>query len=374
MFKTEFKTTPMEGRFAWCYLGKPRTEDMNGKKLEKERYECAFYFPKTAADPQQCRNYRFFADIAWEVVANVYRGTWPMIDPQSGRWIDWPVDDCDVPAIRDKYPWSAGMWRVGLSGGMYPVKVFDPGNNQIEKGVDGKFRPGTFKGDDGVGGDWGLASVNAYEWNFGSRRGVSFGCEGIKVTRLDEQIGGGGRSGEQMFGAPTGQPVYGAAPPQPAPPPLPQGYAPPQQPQGQWAVQGVNAPPQPGYAPNPPQGGPYAPIPGAPAYPTPQVVPQPYAAAAYAPGAPAPLSNGGYPPGPTPQPSPYAPGMGGPAPATAPGPYAPPPTGTGNAVYPSSAPQPYAPPQGGMPPQPPMSGGFAAPPQAPAYAPPMGTR
>lgn len=321
MFKTEFKTTPMEGRFAWCYLGKPRTEDMNGKKLEKERYECAFYFPKTAADPSQCRNYAFFSAIAWEVVASVYRGTWPMIDAQSGRWIDWPIDDCDVPAIRDKYPWAAGMWRVGISGGMYPPKVYDSGNNPIEKGMDGKFRPGTFKGDDGVGGDWGLASVNAYEWAFGSRRGVSFGCEGIKVTRLDEQVGGGGRSVDQMFGAPTGQPVFGAAPPQPAPPPLPQGYAP-QAP--------VYAPQAPVYAPQP----------------------QP-----------------AYAPNPTQAPGPYAPTPGAPATAIAPGPYSPP-AGPGNATYPSNPP-----PQGGMPPPPPMSGGgFAAPPQPPAYAPPMGTR
>lgn len=324
-YKTEMKTTPMEGRFAWCYLGKPRTEDMNGKKLDNPKYECAFYFPKTNPDPQQCRNYGFFAGLAWEVVANVYRGQWPMIDAQSGRWIDWPIDDCDVPAIRDKYPWAAGMWRVALSGGLYRPKVFDSGNNPIELAMDGKFRPGTFKGDDGLGGDWGMASVNAYEWNFGSRRGVSFGCEGIKVTRLDEQLGGGGRTGEQMFGAPTGQPVFGAAPPQAAPPPLPQptwnapsaGYAPPPQ-------------SQPSYAPNPPQApGPYAP---------PVASAPPPASAPYAPPSPAPGSATGYLSNPAQQP------------------YAPPPAGAA------------------MPPQPPMSGGYGAPPAAPAYVPPIGQR
>lgn len=215
-YKTEFKTTPMEGRFAWCFLDQPRTEDMNGKKLETPRYECAFYFPKTDRDPNKCRNYAFFGALAFEVVQNAYRGQWPMIG-RDGSWTDWPIDDCDADTDGiAKYPWQSGMWRVRLSAGKFRPRVFDPGNNLIDLGVDGKFRPGTFKGSDGIGGDFGLASVNAYEWEFGqARKGVSFGVEGIKVTQQGDQIGGGGRPVEAMFGSPTGQPVFGGAPPVP---------------------------------------------------------------------------------------------------------------------------------------------------------------
>ena len=204
------------------------------------------------------------------------------------------------------------MWAVRLSGGKYRPRVFDAGNNPIELGVDGKFRPGTIKGGDGIGGDWAMVSVNAYEWDYGaSRKGVSFGVEGIKVTRQDEQIGGGGRSGEAMFGAPTGQPVFGGAPPQggygapPAPPAMPQQQwgapsAPPQGPYGASPQGGYGAPPQGPYGvpPAPPQGSYGAP-------PAPQY------------GAP-PQQQGGYPPGPTQQGPAYALPTGNPAPATAP--------------------------------------------------------
>ena len=102
-FKTEFKTTPMEGRFAWCYLDKPRMEDMNGQPLKEPKYECAFYFPKRGADRNADPNYLFFAQLAWEVVTSVYRGQWP--------GSEWPIEDCDADASDvEKYPWQRGMW------------------------------------------------------------------------------------------------------------------------------------------------------------------------------------------------------------------------------------------------------------------------
>ena len=308
-YKTEFKTGPMEGRLAWCFLDQPRTVDMNGKPKDKPSYECAYYFPKTHADPRQCRNYAFFAQMALEVVQNAYRGAWPMIGP-GGVWTDWPIDDCDTPAIADKYPWARGMWAVRLSGGKYRPRVFDANNNQIELGVDGRFRPGTIKGGDGIGGDWAMISVNAYEWDYGaSRKGVSFGVEGIKVTRMDEQIGGGGRSGEAMFGAPTGQPVFGGAPPAPqygAPP------APPQGPYGAPPAPQYGAPPAPQYGaplaqqygapPAPPQG-PYG-APPAPQYGGYGAPPQP---GFQQPAAPQPPAYGATPPATYPATGPAAP-------------------------------------------------------------------
>ena len=342
-YKTEFKTGPMEGRLAWCFLDQPRSVDMNGKPKDKPSYECAYYFPKTHADPRQCRNYAFFAQMALEVVQNAYRGAWPMIGP-GGVWTDWPIDDCDTPAIADKYPWARGMWAVRLSGGKYRPRVFDANNNQIELGVDGRFRPGTIKGGDGIGGDWAMVSVNAYEWDYGaSRKGVSFGVEGIKVTRQDEQIGGGGRSGEAMFGAPTGQPVFGGAPPAPpqqgyGAPPAPQ-YSPPALQYG-----APPAPPQQGYgAPPAPTQGPYG-APPAPAQGPYGAPPQGF----QQPAAPQPPAYSATPPQAYPANGPGAPY----APATAPG-------------YATPSPSNAAPlPGPGMPPPPP-SGGY--PPQAGPY-------
>ena len=379
-YKTEFKTGPMEGRLAWCFLDQPRTVDMNGKPKEKPSYECAYYFPKTHADPRQCRNYAFFAQLALEVVQNAYRGQWPMIGP-GGAWTDWPIDDCDAPAVAEKYPWARGMWAVRLSGGKYRPRVFDAGNNPIELGVDGKFRHGTIKGGDGIGGDWAMVSVNAYEWDYGAaRKGVSFGVEGIKVTRQDEQIGGGGRSGEAMFGAPTGQPVFGGAPPAPpqgsygAPPAPPQGSygAPPAPPQGPYGA--PPAPPQGPYGapPAPPQG-PYGAPPAPPQgpYGAPPAPPQgPYGAPPAPPqgpyGAPPAPQYGAPQPGfqqpAVPQPPAYGATPSAAYPANGPGAHAPT-TAPGYATpSPSNLPglgMPPPPPGGGYPPQP---GPYDAPP------------
>jgi hypothetical protein len=339
-YSSQFVTTPMEGRFAFCYLGMKRTTDMNNQPLgDRARYECSFYFPKIGADRNADPNYQFFARLVWDVVTNEYRGTWPMINAQTGAWDEWPIDDCDVPAVAEKYPWARGMWKVRLSGGSFQPRVFDLGNNPIRPGVDGKYRQDQFKGDDAMGGDWGQASVNAFPWAFGNRRGVSFGLEGIKVTRQDTNVGGAaGRPVEQMFGAPTGQPVHGGAAPQAAPP-LPGGYAPPAAPQpyGQPPAPGYGAPAvpptQPGYAP--PAASPTA---------------TPYSPASQQPSA-------GYPP---------APGPAGTAPGAYPSNqgYAPPhpaavapPAGYLAASYGAPPAPGYAPqPQGGMPPAPPQIG------------------
>lgn len=239
-YSTQFQTAPMEGRFAWCYLGARRTTDMDNKPLEKPRYECGFYFPKLGADRNADRNWLFFYSLLQEVVNAAYRGQWPAIDPR-GEWKDFPIEDCDFPAYVEKYPWARGMWRVRLSGGNFAPRIFDLGNNLLTPDVDGKYRVDQFKGDDNSGGDWGMVSVNAYEWSYGaSRKGVSFGVEGIKVTRHDEKIGGAaGRPVEQMFGAPTGQSVAGGAP-LVAPPPLPGSPVPPTQ--GYGALQYAPAP------------------------------------------------------------------------------------------------------------------------------------
>ena len=93
-YKTEFKTGPMEGRLAWCYLGQPRTVDMDNKPKVQPSYECSFYFPKTHADPRQCRNYAFFAQHALDVVQNAYRGQWPMMD---GGYVTIPEDAMYTP-------------------------------------------------------------------------------------------------------------------------------------------------------------------------------------------------------------------------------------------------------------------------------------
>lgn len=315
-YSTQFQTAPMEGRFAWCFLGKQRTTDMNNKPLEKPRYECGFYFPKIGADRNQDRNWLFFYSLVQDVMNNAFRGQWPMIG-RTGEWEEFPIDDCDFPANVEKYPWQRGMWKVRLSGGSFAPRIFDLGNNQITPGVDGKYRPDQFKGDDNIGGDWGMASVNAYEWSFGqSRRGVSFGVEGIKVTRQDEMVGGSaGRPVEQMFGAPSGRPVHGGAAPTAAPP-LPGPAAP-------AYAQPAAPPTQPGYAP-PPQ---YAPTPSASA---PYTAPQTYPSApATAPSYPA--------PGPGPGGAPQYPSSAQPP-------------------YPGQAQPGYGAPAGGMPPSPPQFG------------------
>lgn len=239
-YKTEFVTLP-EGRFAWCFLDQPRTVDMNGKALDDPKYETAFYLPKTNPDPRQCANYGKLYKLVWEVVTAAYRGDWPL-KTNTGAWELWPIADCDTDKDDlQKYPWTASHWKIKLSGGKYPPKVYDAQNNEIARDVTGKFRPGAFKG-----GDYGMASVNAYEWAFGgARKGVSFGLEAIKKTQDGEAIGGGGRPAHEIFGgAPAGE----------AAPELPKIAVP----------GGYTIPPQSVYGGAPPTQGqyPYAPTPG----------------------------------------------------------------------------------------------------------------
>jgi len=215
-YKTEFVTLP-EGRFAWCYLDQPRTVDMNNKPLDDPKYETAFYLPKTNSDPRQCKNFSTLYKLVWEVVTAAYRGDWPL-KSNTGAWDLWPITDCDTDKDDlQKYPWTAGHWKIKLSGGKYPPKIYDAQNNEIARDVTGKFRPGAFKS-----GDYGMASVNAYEWSFGAaRKGVSFGLEAIKKTQDGEAIGGGGRPAHEIFG---GAPAGEALPQQP-PGPYPMSFA-----------------------------------------------------------------------------------------------------------------------------------------------------
>ena len=210
-FKTDFITLP-EGRFAWCFLDLPRETDMNGNKREDPKYETVFYIPKLGTQ-QTCPNFAKLWGLVSQVMQSAYRGDWPMKGP-SGNWVDFPIDDCDADAADlEKYPWTRGHWKVRLSGGKYAPKGFDVQNNDLVKDVSGRYR--NFKS-----GDFGMASVNAYEWSFGnSRKGVAFGLEAFKKTQDGEAIGGGGRSATEIFGgpAPNAAPlpagVYGGAPP-----------------------------------------------------------------------------------------------------------------------------------------------------------------
>ena len=207
--KTEFFLTP-QGRFCWPYLDQPRTTDMVGKTLDEPKYEVVLYIPKTSADRNQDRAFLALSQKVMEVVLQQFRGQWPQISPR-GEWLDWPIDDCDADAAGlEKAPWGRGCWRIRLSGGKFPPKVVDGGNNDLRQfiGINGQFRDGVFKG-----GDYGIASVNCYGWEFSNvKKGVSFGLEGVKKTADGDPIGGGGRSANEIFGAPTGQPqpAYGA--------------------------------------------------------------------------------------------------------------------------------------------------------------------
>lgn len=233
--KTNFFMTP-EGRFAYCFLDMPRTADAAGKQLDEPRYECVMYLPKTSNDPRTCTTYQLLAKNIQEVLRVQFGNNWPMIDPRTGVWTDYPIHDCDLYAEElQKAPWGAGHWRIRLSAGKFPPVVVDATNNKIAVDITGRFR--TFKAGGG-GGDFGISSINCYGYENQTfkKKGVSFGLEGIKKFRDGDPIGGGQRPVEAIFGAPTG-------PAADAVPSLPPGYGP---------QHAASPPPPPQFAPPPP--------------------------------------------------------------------------------------------------------------------------
>jgi hypothetical protein len=324
-YKSDFFVTP-ECRFAYAYLDEPRTEDLNGKKLDEPKYEAVLYFPKTNPDPRLCSTYQLLMRYLTDGMQRLWSGQWP-----KPNYKDWPIHDCDADFQElEKNPHGRGMWRIRASAGKYPPDVADPNNNKMEKDVRGRFR--YFKG-----GDWGYASINVFSYDNTFGKGLSFGLEGVKKTRDGDSIGGGGRSIEQIWGPSTG-PAVGGGGPAPALPPGMSGYGALTTPQQQpYAPPGAPAP----YAGQPPQQQPYA---GQP----PQQQPSYPAAAPQG-------VYGGAPP----QPAFAGPASGYPAPA-GPGsvyPAAPPvqqgfaPPGAPTAAYPDPRQQ-----QAAMPPQPPQFG------------------
>jgi hypothetical protein len=312
---------PLEMRIVWPWLDKKKPTDYENKPLapEDQSFEATFFVPKTAATPWECRNYQALVARQMEVIAPLW-GTWKGYANGRDKTY-WPITDCDLTSpippqdgfpmpnsvsaeFLEKYPWAKNHWRFRATALNMP-RVSDQNNNEMKRNERNELL--------GLkGGDYVYASINM--WGYGKGAGgVGYGFEGIKKVRDGDPVGGGGgRSIEQMFGAPSGPPVnYGQTAPVAAPA-LPPGYGAPA------------APPAPAYA--------VPPTPGAPAgYPT----------AGGAPGA-------------------YAPPAASPSVMAPPMTYAAPPAAPMTGAYPSNLP-------------PPPAQAYGVPSAAPAYgAPPPG--
>jgi hypothetical protein len=218
----------LEFRVVWPFVTEKKSKDWKGNAvpLDKQKYEITLFFPKTAASWWECRNYLAMEAYLMTLVVTQW-GQWPGQVSSEGP-VKWPITDCDLkqflpaqvgramprnpPAdYLEKYPWAAGHFSFRAISS-FPPKCVDATNNDMAKTLHGGLIG--FKG-----GDYVFASLNCFTYDTGTQ-GISFGFEGIKKTRDGEPIGGGGgsRSAEQMFGAPSGQPVAYGQPQPPLPP------------------------------------------------------------------------------------------------------------------------------------------------------------
>jgi hypothetical protein len=262
-------------RCAYLHLHDKKTKRSNGQPVKTPHYAIgALLFPKTHADPMQCANYKWLAQLCMDAAVKAWGnfpagGHWPIQDGDQVKAPVAPALPGQAPVAVKEYPWRKGHWIVETT------NYLDPGPRVAAmQGAQAVEVPARVINGKAMYKSGDVFIVNMHAYTFQNEKfGCNFGFEGALWMAEGEAIGSSGpRTAAQMFGSIAPVASASVAPPaaQPAMPVAPLAH-------GSFMMPG--APPMPPGMPT--SGGYVAPTTAS----MPQMPPQPGAALPPFPGA-----------------------------------------------------------------------------------------